>query len=115
MLTSGVRMQAENIEPLETTFELNDTLYAKAVVDAGNLNEVYLWLGANVMLSYPIEEAEVLLEEKLSAAKRSLDNCEEDLEFLREQITVCALFLCLVPLSRQRRPSMGESDGGQGP
>jgi hypothetical protein len=41
-------------EPLETTFELNDTLYAKALVPP--TDEVYLWLGANVMLAYPFEE-----------------------------------------------------------
>lgn len=43
---------------------------------------------ANVMLSYEIGEAETLLEGKLATAKQSLSNCEEDLEFLREQITV---------------------------
>lgn len=43
---------------------------------------------ANVMLSYPIDEAEELLSTKLKAAKTSLANCEEDLDFLREQITV---------------------------
>ena len=43
---------------------------------------------ANVMLSYPIDEAEELLSSKLGAAKQSLSNCEEDLDFLREQITV---------------------------
>lgn len=43
---------------------------------------------ANVMLSYPIDEAEELLSTKLKAAKTSLSNCEEDLDFLREQITV---------------------------
>jgi hypothetical protein len=42
------------------------------------------------MLSYPIDEAETLLETKLSTAKTSLSNCEEDLDFLREQITVRA-------------------------
>lgn len=73
-------------EPLETTFELNDTLYAKALVPP--TQEVYLWLGANVMLAYPITEAETLLESKLSAAQQNLENCEEDLDFLREQITV---------------------------
>ena len=73
-------------DPIETTFELNDTLYAKALVPA--TDEVYLWLGANVMLSYPISEAETLLESKLSAARQNLTNCEEDLDFLREQITV---------------------------
>lgn len=56
--------------------------------------EVYLWLGANVMLSYPIEEAESLLEAKLSAAKQNLVNCEEDLDFLREQITVSVAVSC---------------------
>lgn len=40
------------------------------------------------MLAYPIDEAETMLEEKLRAAESSLRNCEEDLEFLREQITV---------------------------
>ena len=51
-------------------------------------DEVYLWLGANVMLAYPIDEAEELLEGRLKAAQQSLSNCEEDLDFLREQITV---------------------------
>ena len=40
------------------------------------------------MLSYSIDEAEELLSSKLSTAKKSLSNCEEDLDFLREQITV---------------------------
>lgn len=40
------------------------------------------------MLSYPIPEAEKLLESKLEAAQSSLTNCEDDLDFLREQITV---------------------------
>ncbi len=45
------------------------------------------------MLSYPIDEAESLLDSKLQAAKLSLSNCEEDLDFLREQITVRRLAL----------------------
>ena len=73
-------------DPIETTFELNDTLYAKALIPP--TEEVYLWLGANVMLSYPIAEAETLLESKLEVAQSTLANCEEDLDFLREQITV---------------------------
>jgi hypothetical protein len=43
---------------------------------------------ANVMLSYPIVEAEELLTTRLATAKLNLSNCEEDLDFLREQITV---------------------------
>jgi hypothetical protein len=33
-------------DPLEATFELNDTLYAKANIPA-NTEEVYLWLGVS--------------------------------------------------------------------
>ena len=40
------------------------------------------------MLAYPLSEAETMLQEKLTAAEQSLANCDEDLEFLREQITV---------------------------
>lgn len=40
------------------------------------------------MLAYPIPEAEELLDNKLKTAQLSLSNCEEDLDFLREQITV---------------------------
>lgn len=39
------------------------------------------------MLSYPVDEAKKLLTGKLMAAKESLGNCEEDLDFLRQQIT----------------------------
>ncbi|KAF1817614.1 Prefoldin, subunit 3 [Eremomyces bilateralis CBS 781.70] len=72
-------------EPIETTFELNDTLFAKANIPP--TDEVYIWLGANVMLAYPVSEAISLLESKLATAKQSVANCEEDLDFLREQIT----------------------------
>ena len=75
-----------NPHHVEATFELNDTIYAKALVPP--TREVYLWLGANVMLSYSVVEAEILLKGKLSSALQTLDNCEEDLDFLREQITV---------------------------
>lgn len=43
---------------------------------------------ANVMLSYPIPEAITLLHSKLEAASTTLSNTEEDIEFLREQVTV---------------------------
>lgn len=40
------------------------------------------------MLSYTTDEAETLLSSKLATANTSLSHCEEDLDFLREQITV---------------------------
>lgn len=79
---------------LEAHYELNDTVYAKAKTlplagDGGEEKEgeVYLWLGANVMLAYPLSEAEELLDGKLKAARESLKAAEEDAEFARAQIT----------------------------
>ncbi|CAG8609193.1 836_t:CDS:2 [Acaulospora morrowiae] len=72
-------------EPIETTFELSDTLWAAAKIKS--TKTIYLWLGANVMLEYTLQEASELLESKLTTAQNSLNNVLEDLEFLREQIT----------------------------
>ncbi|KAJ3089959.1 hypothetical protein HK102_005062 [Quaeritorhiza haematococci] len=72
-------------EPIQSVYELNDTLYAHAKIPS--TKTVNLWLGANVMLEYPIEEARDLLKEKLGNAKRSMGQVKEDLEFLRDQIT----------------------------
>lgn len=80
------KIKDESVD-METTFPLADTLYAKAVVRPKELDEVYLWLGANVMVAYPLAEAEEMLAGKLEKARESLRAAEEDLEFLRVQIT----------------------------
>jgi len=36
-----------------------------------------------------MDEATALLTAKLSGAKQKMEDCEEDLDFLREQVTVC--------------------------
>lgn len=100
--------------PLETTVELHDTLYARVQVD-GAPEEVYLWLGANVMLAYPIAEARTLLQGKLAAALESLRNCQDDLDFLRQQITTlevntARLYNYEVTLKRRDRLA-AEEDG----
>lgn len=77
---------ADADKKLITTFELNDTLYAQAELE--DSDTVYLWLGANVMLSYTLAQAEELLTGKLSSAEQNFSNVSEDLEFLREQITI---------------------------
>ncbi|RQM07583.1 hypothetical protein DH86_00002046 [Scytalidium sp. 3C] len=103
-------------DPIEASFELNDTLYAKAHVPP--TDEVYLWLGANVMLSYPIDEAEELLASKLAAAKQNLANCEEDLDFLREQITTMEVATARVynwdvTMKRKEKTEQGEQEEGK--
>nr|XP_019008710.1 prefoldin subunit [Kwoniella pini CBS 10737]OCF47491.1 prefoldin subunit [Kwoniella pini CBS 10737] len=80
-----IRRKKKN-EPLKTLFELNDTLYAEAQIE--ETGQVGLWLGANIMLMYPLQEAIDLLSNKLQTAKKSHEETVEDLEFLREQITI---------------------------
>lgn len=38
-------------------------------------------------MSYDLDEAKALLEEKLSSAERNISELEHDLSFLREQMT----------------------------
>lgn len=83
-----LQTQSEADEVLESTFELSDTLYAKASIQPSAAKEVYLWLGANVMLAYSYDDAIKMLSDKLRASQKSLDNAVDDLDYLREQITV---------------------------
>ncbi len=39
------------------------------------------------MLSFSLDEASNLLEEKSASTKKSLDRCRDDLDYLQEQIT----------------------------
>ncbi|MCJ1366926.1 peptide chain release factor 1 [Acarospora aff. strigata] len=123
--------------PLKTTFSLAPTLYAHATIAPPSSpsstssttkeqeqeaeQEVYLWLGANVMLSYPVSEAEDLLDEKLEAARKALAGCEEDLEFLREQVTTLEVATARVynwDVTQRRKdkaePHDGDGDGDDG-
>ncbi|WLF79942.1 hypothetical protein PVL30_003708 [Lodderomyces elongisporus] len=72
---------------LTINYELNDTLYSKATVDLKKLDSVCLWLGAEVMLEYKLDDAISLLKDRLEKSNGQRDIVEEDLEFLRENIT----------------------------
>lgn len=85
-----------NSREMEATFSLQDTLYAKATIRPAEVDEVYLWLGANVMVAYPLDEADDMLQGKLDKARDSLKAAEEDLEFLRVQITTLEVAIARV-------------------
>lgn len=80
-------LKESNEETLETNYELDSTLYTKAEVDVKNLESAYLWLGADVMLEYPLDEAVDLLKVRLSNNIEQLKTLNEDLDFLRQNIT----------------------------
>lgn len=72
-------------EDLETQFLLSDQVYMKALISP--TNKVCLWLGANVMLEYTLEDAKNLLSKNIEQAKKNLGYVEHDLHFLRDQFT----------------------------
>lgn len=72
---------------IQIDYQLNDTIYATAEIPIENCKKVSLWLGANVMLEYPIDEAIEMLTERLEKTKQSKETTLEDLDFLRANIT----------------------------
>lgn len=81
------RKETGDDQNLECNYELDSTLYTKAEVDLETLDSVCLWLGADVMLEYPIDEAVELLNTRLENSRESLAIVKEDLDFLRQNIT----------------------------
>lgn len=68
-------------EEFETEYLLSEQVFVKAAVPP--TKTVYLWLGANVMLEYTLEDAKTLLKSNIVAAKKNLNFVNLDLDFLR--------------------------------
>lgn len=68
-------------EEFETEFLLSEQVFAKARIPP--TDNVCLWLGANVMLEYSLNDAKELLQQNIAAASRNLGYVEHDLDFLR--------------------------------
>lgn len=66
---------------LDTQTLLSEQVFVKATVQP--TKTVCLWLGANVMLEYELDEAEKLLKQNITAAVENLKCLEHDQEFLR--------------------------------
>jgi len=81
-----LRQRKEINEDMDTQFLLSDQVYAKAVIPP--TDKVCLWLGANVMLEYSLDDAEALLSKNLSSAQKNLLQIAFDLDFLRDQMTI---------------------------
>ena len=67
-----------------TRFQISDSLYGSATI--GNESTVAIWLGANVMVEYPFDEAIELLQGKYDSLVNKLEQLECNLSFLRAQI-----------------------------
>ncbi len=82
-----LQKRSEASEDLRTHFGITDLCYAEAVIEP--TKSVHLWLGANVMVEYPLQDAIDLLEKNLASAKKNLDSTLEDMAWLRDQTVIC--------------------------
>lgn len=68
-------------EEFETEYLLSEQVFVKAVI--APTDTVCLWLGANVMLEYTLDDAEKLLTENIATATKNLNCIEHDVDFVR--------------------------------
>ncbi|XP_055378186.1 prefoldin subunit 3 [Condylostylus longicornis] len=80
-----IKVLREQKEDKDSHFMLSDQVFVKTVLPP--TKNVCLWLGANVMLEYPLDEAESLLKQNMESAIANLKSVEFDQDFLRDQLT----------------------------
>ncbi|EDQ85049.1 uncharacterized protein MONBRDRAFT_29713 [Monosiga brevicollis MX1] len=83
-LTLGAIAQDEEAKR-ETIFPLAEGVLARATVPPSGT--VMLWLGAQVMLEYEIDEAHDLLKAQVEGLESSIATAADTLDFLKNQIT----------------------------
>lgn len=76
-----IKILKQQNETMDTQTLLSEQVFVKATIEP--TNTVCLWLGANVMLEYELDEAEQLLQQNIQAAIENLGCLEHDQEFLR--------------------------------
>ena len=76
----------EKEKTLNVDYMVSNSLWAKAEVKVPH--SVFLWLGANVMCEYKMDEAKILLNQNLQNAKNQMKKNDNDLEFIKDQMTI---------------------------
>jgi prefoldin subunit 5 len=88
-------------KPVNIDYMVSNNLWAKAEVNVPD--SVFLWLGANVMCEYKMDEAKALLNQNLLNAKNQIKKNNTDLEFIKDQMTVCEVNIARVYNETVRR------------
>ena len=92
MLKSKYESDAKEVT---TNFLLSDNIWAKAKVP-NTTGKVGLWLGANLMVEYTYDEAIKLLGKNLVNAETKIKETEQDIDFLKDQITTTEVNLARI-------------------
>lgn len=85
------RMQGSTVD---LSYNMCDNVWAKARVEMND--KVCLWLGANVMLEFTLDEAIELLTKNEETAKTTLGELDKELGFVRDQMTVSEVNMAIV-------------------
>lgn len=103
----GVLEGSQGSMPIE--YELGPGMFARASIkDCG---KVQLWIGANTLAEYTVDDAKLFLERKLAETKESERELKADLSKVRDQITACEVTIARVynHIVQQRRAASGPS------
>ncbi|XP_012369377.1 prefoldin subunit 3-like [Octodon degus] len=93
-ISRNYKIHTEGEKKPTVSLETRFLLHCKASIPP--TDKVVLWLGANVMLEYDIDEVQALLEKNLSTAMKNLKSLDEDLDLLRDQFTVTEVNMATV-------------------
>lgn len=86
LLQEKSKEEEEEKRQMDANFLISDNIWAKAKIP-NDTGKVGLWLGANVMVEYSYEEALKLLEKNFGNAEFRIKQTEDDINFLKDQIT----------------------------
>ena len=78
-------IQSQNSKCIKVDYMISNNLWARAEVPV--TDKVCLWLGADVLCEYNLDEAKDILNKNYEAAVTAMRNNEDDTDFLKDQIT----------------------------
>lgn len=100
-------LRAAGAEPLHAQFPLVEGVFATARV--ADRSALFLWLGANLLVEYSLEEAEALLAGNLATARRNIETYRADIEYLKDQQTVVEVNMSRVHNHRTQAAKAAQS------
>lgn len=91
-------LQTQSAKEIKVDYMISNNLWAKAEVPV--TGKVCLWLGADVLCEYNLDEARTVLNKNYEAALTAMKNNEDDIDFLKDQITTCEVSKLYILITR---------------
>jgi prefoldin subunit 5 len=105
-MVAQLQKKREKDESARVTYELIGGVYSTA--DVPPSDRVMLWLGANVMVEYSLDEAEAFLTKQRTDAQEALKLTREDVAHLDDQINTLE-----VNINRMHNHAMAKRRAGK--